>query len=92
MGPLFVDLGTVVRGPVEFDLAHAPDDISEHYPGIDEDLLGDCRILMLAMVTTWRWNRTTSSRTGPGSPRSGWPRCARRSIAAGSIRRPDPRT
>jgi Phosphotransferase enzyme family len=57
MGPLFVDLGTAVRGPVEFDLAHAPDDIGEHYPGIDELLLRDCRILMLAMVTTWRWNR-----------------------------------
>jgi hypothetical protein len=57
MGALFVDLGTVVRGPVELDLAHAPDEISEHYPGIDDDLLRDCRILMLAMVTTWRWNR-----------------------------------
>jgi hypothetical protein len=56
-GPLFVDLGTAVRGPVEFDLAHAPEGTSEHYPGADEDLLRDCRILMLALVTTWRWKR-----------------------------------
>jgi hypothetical protein len=54
---LFVDLGTVVRGPIEFDIAHAPKETSEHYPTADEDLLTQCRILMLAMITTWRWNR-----------------------------------
>ncbi len=57
MGPLFIDLETCCRGPVEFDLAHAPDDVSEHYPGVDHDLLRDCRILVLAMITTWRWDR-----------------------------------
>ena len=57
MGPLFVDLGTAVRGPVEFDLAHAPEHVGHYYPGTDKDLLRDCRILMLAMVTTWRWDR-----------------------------------
>lgn len=57
MGPLFVDLGTVVRGPVEFDIAHAPEGTSEHYPAANDDLLMECRILMLAMITTWRWNR-----------------------------------
>jgi phosphotransferase family enzyme len=56
-GLLFVDLETCCRGPVEFDLAHAPDEVSEHYPGIDRDLLRECRILVLAMVTTWRWDR-----------------------------------
>jgi Ser/Thr protein kinase RdoA (MazF antagonist) len=56
-GPLFIDLETACRGPVEFDLAHAPEDVSEHYPGIDRDLLRDCRMLVLAMVTTWRWDR-----------------------------------
>lgn len=55
--PLFVDLETCCRGPVEFDIAHAPDDVSEHYPGVDQDLLAECRILMLAMITTWRWER-----------------------------------
>jgi hypothetical protein len=56
-GLLFIDLETCCRGPVEFDLAHAPDEVGEHYPGADPDLLRQCRILMLAMVTTWRWDR-----------------------------------
>jgi Phosphotransferase enzyme family len=56
-GLLFVDLETCCRGPVEFDLAHAPEAVSEHYPGIDQDLLRECRLLVLAMITTWRWDR-----------------------------------
>ncbi|MFD2356125.1 hypothetical protein ACFSTC_52955 [Nonomuraea ferruginea] len=56
-GLLFVDLETCCRGPVEFDLAHAPEEVGEHYPGVDQDLLRECRILMLAMITTWRWDR-----------------------------------
>jgi hypothetical protein len=54
-GLLFVDLETCCRGPVEFDIAHAPDDVGDHYPGIDQVLVRECRILMQAMVTTWRW-------------------------------------
>ena len=56
-GPLFIDLETCCRGPVEFDLAHVPADVSERYPGADHELLGECRTLMLAMVATWRWDR-----------------------------------
>jgi Ser/Thr protein kinase RdoA (MazF antagonist) len=56
-GLLFIDLETCCRGPVEFDLAHAPEEVGEHYPGVDQDLLRDCRILVLAMITTWRWDR-----------------------------------
>jgi len=56
-GLLFIDLETCCRGPVEFDLAHAPADVSECYPGVKHDLLRECRILMLAMITTWRWDR-----------------------------------
>jgi aminoglycoside phosphotransferase (APT) family kinase protein len=56
-GPVFIDLETCCRGPVEFDLAHAPEEVSEHYPGVNRDLLRDCRILVLAMITTWRWDR-----------------------------------
>ena len=56
-GLLFIDLETCCRGPVEFDLAHAPEEVSEHYPGVNQDLLRDCRILVLAMITTWRWDR-----------------------------------
>ena len=56
-GPRFIDLETCCRGPVEFDLAHVPQEVSEHYPGIDHDLLNDCRQLVLAMVAAWRWDR-----------------------------------
>lgn len=56
-GPLFIDLETCCRGPVEFDLAHAPEEVGGHYPGAGRDVLRDCRILVLAMVSTWRWDR-----------------------------------
>jgi hypothetical protein len=56
-GPRFIDLETCCRGPVEFDLAHAPEDVGEHYPGIDRDLLRECRIVVLALIITWRWDR-----------------------------------
>ncbi|MGH3744420.1 MAG: phosphotransferase family protein [Mycobacteriales bacterium] len=55
-GPLFVDLETCCRGPVEFDLAHVPEEVSERYPDVDQELLGDCRGLVLAMVAAWRWD------------------------------------
>jgi len=56
-GLLFVDLETCCRGPVEFDVAHVPEEVSEHYPDADRDLLGECRVLMLAMIAAWRWDR-----------------------------------
>jgi aminoglycoside phosphotransferase (APT) family kinase protein len=56
-GPLFIDFETCCRGPIEFDLAHAPDEVGDHYPGVDHHLLRDCRTLVLAMVTMWRWDR-----------------------------------
>jgi hypothetical protein len=56
-GLLFIDLETCCRGPVEFDVAHAPEEAGECYPGVDLGLLGECRILVLAMVTAWRWDR-----------------------------------
>jgi len=56
-GPLFIDLETCCRGPIEFDLAHVPEEVSEHYPDVDHELLRECRILMLAMIATWRWDR-----------------------------------
>lgn len=54
-GPLFIDLETCCRGPIEFDLAHVPQAVSHHYPGVDQALLRDCRQLVLAMVAAWRW-------------------------------------
>ncbi|TWT12970.1 phosphotransferase family protein [Reyranella sp. CPCC 100927] len=55
-GPLFIDLETCCRGPIEFDLAHVPEAVIEHYPGVDQVLLGECRALVLAMVAAWRWD------------------------------------
>src|SRR5881396_152506 len=54
-GLRFIDLETCCRGPVEFDLAHVPEEVSERYPGADRELLGECRMLVLAMVAAWRW-------------------------------------
>lgn len=42
-GPLFIDFETLCRGPVEFDLAHVPEAVSERYPDADRELLGQCR-------------------------------------------------
>jgi phosphotransferase family enzyme len=55
-GLLFVDLETCCRGPVEFDLAHVPDEVAECYPDADQGLIGECRGLVLAMVAAWRWD------------------------------------
>ena len=56
LGPLFIDLETCCRGPVEFDLAHTPEAVIAHYPRVDQALLSECRGLVLAMVAAWRWD------------------------------------
>lgn len=56
-GLLFVDLETCCRGPVEFDVAHTPEEVSGAYPLLNEQLLRACRVLALALATTWRWDR-----------------------------------
>jgi phosphotransferase family enzyme len=55
-GLQFIDLETCCRGPVEFDLAHVPEEVSTRYPNADRELLRECRILVLAMVAAWRWD------------------------------------
>jgi hypothetical protein len=55
-GLRFIDLETCCRGPVEFDLAHVPDEVSRRYPDVDQGLLRACRRLVLAMVAAWRWD------------------------------------
>lgn len=55
-GLLFVDLETSCRGPVEFDVAHAPEEVGHAYPAADQDLLRECRVLTLAVAATWRWD------------------------------------
>ena len=53
---LFIDFETTCRGPVEFDVAHAPEAVVAHYPDLDAVLLQECRRLVLAMVAAWRWD------------------------------------
>ena len=55
-GLLFIDLETCCHGPVEFDLAHVPEEVSEHYRDADQELVRECRGLVLAMVAAWRWD------------------------------------
>jgi aminoglycoside phosphotransferase (APT) family kinase protein len=55
-GPLFIDLETCCLGPIEFDVAHAPAEVSVLYPGVDQTLLQESRRLVLAMVAAWRWD------------------------------------
>jgi aminoglycoside phosphotransferase (APT) family kinase protein len=55
-GLLFIDLETCCRGPVEFDLAHVPEEVSERYQDADRALLRECRMLVLAMVAAWRFD------------------------------------
>jgi hypothetical protein len=54
-GPLFIDFETTCSGPVEFDLAHVPEAVCEHYTNVNQELLDDFRQLVLAMVAAWRW-------------------------------------
>ncbi|WP_246486099.1 hypothetical protein [Kribbella qitaiheensis] len=42
-GPLFIDFENTARGPVEYDLAWVPREVSQHYPDADQDLVGECR-------------------------------------------------
>lgn len=55
-GPLFIDFETCCRGPIEFDVAHVPDEVSARYRDVDPILLQECRRLVLAMVAAWRWD------------------------------------
>ena len=68
-GVLFIDLETCCRGPVEFDLAHAPEEVAAHYAGADQPLIRECRILMLAMVAAWRWDRNDQFPNGAQAAR-----------------------
>lgn len=54
-GLLFIDFEACCRGPVEFDIADVPEDVADHYPGVNRALLEECRSLVLAMVSIWCW-------------------------------------
>lgn len=67
-GLLLIDLETCCRGPVEFDIAHGllpredgrmlkAEEVCDHYPAANQEVINQCRILIWAMITTWRWQR-----------------------------------
>ena len=54
-GPLFIDLHTCQRGPVEYDIAYVPEEVAAHYPGANQHLVQQFRTIMWVGFTTMRW-------------------------------------
>jgi Ser/Thr protein kinase RdoA (MazF antagonist) len=63
-GLLFMDFENTAYGPVEYDLAWAPEAVSDRYRDADQDLVGECRGLVLAMVAAYRWRRDDQHPSG----------------------------
>ena len=63
-GPLFIDFENTAHGPVEYDLAWVPKAVSERYPDADQDLVGECRGVVLAIIATHRWSRDDQHPSG----------------------------
>jgi Ser/Thr protein kinase RdoA (MazF antagonist) len=63
-GPLFVDFENTAYGPVEYDLGWVPTAVSGRYRGADQDLVGECRGLVLAMIAAYRWRRDDQHPSG----------------------------
>ena len=68
-GPLFIDFENTAHGPVEYDLGWVPEAVSERYPNADQDLVGACRGVVLAIVATHRWRHDDEH---PSGRPSGW--------------------
>jgi Phosphotransferase enzyme family len=63
-GLLFIDFENCARGPVEFDLAWVPGSVSERYRDPDQDLVAECRGVVLALVAAHRWRRDDQHPSG----------------------------
>ena len=63
-GLRFIDFENCARGPVEFDLAWVPDEVSERYRDADQELVGECRTLVLALIAAHRWRRDDQHPSG----------------------------
>ncbi len=54
-GLRFIDFENAARGPVEYDLAWVPKEVTERYPSADLDLVDHCRGIVLAIIAMHRW-------------------------------------
>jgi thiamine kinase-like enzyme len=63
-GLLFIDFENCARGPVEFDLAWVPNEVSERYRGADQELVGECRTLVVALIAAHRFRRDDQHPSG----------------------------
>ena len=61
---LFVDFENTAYGPVEYDLAWVPTAVSDRYRDVDQNLVSECRGLVLAMVAAYRWRRDDQHPSG----------------------------
>jgi Ser/Thr protein kinase RdoA (MazF antagonist) len=73
-GLLFMDFENAARGPVEYDLAWVPADVSAQYsaryPDADQQLIELCRGIVLAIIAAHRWRRDDQHPSGP--QRAAW--------------------
>lgn len=63
-GPLFIDFENCARGPVEFDLAWVPKEVSERYPAADQGLVAEYRRVVLALIAAHRWREDDEHPSG----------------------------
>jgi Ser/Thr protein kinase RdoA (MazF antagonist) len=63
-GPLFMDFENTAYGPVEYDLGWVPTAVSDRYRDADQNLVGECRGLVLAMIAAYRWRRDDQHPSG----------------------------
>jgi aminoglycoside phosphotransferase (APT) family kinase protein len=56
-GLLFIDFENSAQGPVEYDLAWVPREVSQQYRDADHELVGECRAVVLAIIAAHRWSR-----------------------------------
>lgn len=63
-GPRFIDFENTAHGPVEYDLGWVPQAVGDLCSDVDQDLVGECRGLVLAMVAAYRWRRDDQHPSG----------------------------
>lgn len=63
-GLLFIDFENCARGPIEYDLAWVPNEVSDLYRDADQVLIGECRGIVLALIAAHRWHHDDQHPSG----------------------------